>query len=339
MADSLPPLPADLQPYVTPTGVHNKWPAIAAFGPWKSGKSTMLASFPPPLVAIDAGDQGIGMYLPKDDPRYLCIETTDPNRVNQICDWAIENEQHINSLIIDPATILWTDHMDWFQEFLGVDEIKGGQWKDVKGPWNRRFMRLRRAAFYKGYAFRIKDIEYTTSAAAPGETGKLVIKSADQPHWEKNMGYIVDQIYETRNRKDGEGRPTPIFDVTFWGGRRPLSVPPEDLPIGKTWKFDSRKPRSVWDEVIAPTLEAYRVDATEHYGIDPEAAEKALREMKQDVEDGTIGRLIREVEGFTGTAKEYQKFFPGIARQTKDLTPAGKARVKTAHEKMKEKLG
>lgn len=338
MADTLPPFPADLSPLIVPTGVHNRWPAIASFGPWKAGKSFMMASFPPPLIAIDAGDQGIGMYLPKDDPRYLCVETTDPNQVNRIVDWAIEHEDVVNSFIIDPGTILWTDHMDWMQEYLGVDEIKGGQWKDVKGPWNRRFMKLRRAAFYKGYTFRIKDIEYAEEKGAPGERGRLTIKAADQPHWEKNMGYIVDQIYECRNRKDSMGRPTPIFDVIFWGGRRPLSIPPADLPIGKVWSFDSRKPRSVWDDVIAPHLEAYQIDALEHYGVDPEQAAKAMQEIKQDVDDGTVGRLIREVESFSGSATEYQKFFPKIAMEAKDLGVKAKGQVKAAHEKKKAEL-
>jgi hypothetical protein len=338
MSEPLPPLPADLQPYTIPTGVHNRWPSISVFGPWKSGKSVFLSSFPPPMVAIDAGDQGMGMYLPQDDPRYVCIQTSDPNRVNQVVDWAVDNEDKINSFIIDPATMLWKEHLDWFQEFLGVEEIKGGQWKEVKGPWARRFMKLRRASFYKGYSFRIKDIEYATEGGGPGEKGPLIIRAHEAPDWEKNMGYLCDQIYECQNKKDSLGKPTPTFEVTFWGGRRPRSVPPEELPIGRTWKFDSRKPESVWDAVIAPYMEAYQVDALEHYGVDEEQAAKALQEMKQDVEDGNVGRLIREVEEFKGSLKDYQKFFPRIARESASLSGEGKARVKAAHEKRKGEL-
>jgi hypothetical protein len=85
-------------------------------------------------------------------------------------------------------------------------------------------------------------------------------------------------------------------------------------------------------------MEAYQVDALEHYGVDEEQAAKALQEMKQDVEDGNVGRLIREVEEFKGSLKDYQKFFPRIARESASLSGEGKARVKAAHEKRKGEL-
>jgi hypothetical protein len=323
-----------------PTGVHRKWLKLVAFGKWKSGKSFFLSHFPPPLVAIDCGDGGISGYFPKDDPNYVCFQVTDPVRYNQAIDWALEHQDEINSVVVDPLTELWTDHLDWHQENLGVSEIKGGHWKDVKMPWRLNLARLKRGRFHLGYSTWVREVDYKEDKddVGPGERGRLVISAQEVPQMERTVGYNIDMIFETKAVLDSLNKPTGQYEVVFWGGRIPTAVPPEMLYIGKTWRFDARKPENTWEKVIAPAMEHWADGAVDVLGLDPVEARESRHGLDVLAQDEAVGRLIRLIEAQT-ELKAYTEFF---AQQVQPeflmLSEDRKAKIKEAHLKKKGEL-
>jgi hypothetical protein len=335
IAEKVPPSLSKLQ---LPTGVHRRWLKLVVFGGWKSGKSTFLSYFPPPLVAIDCGDGGISSYLPKGDPNYVSFEITTPQSYDAALEFVFKNQAEINSVVIDPLTELWTDHMAWWETELNVDEIKGGQWKKVKVPWKVNLQRLKRAPFHVGYAAWTRDTEYKEGPAAPGEKGALEIKAQEVPQMERTVGYSIDMILETKAVLDKLNKPTGKHEVIFWGGRRPQAVPPEMLYIGKKWTFDARKPVNVWNEVVGPLLDHWKEGAVDVLGLDPQEAERMQAESDMVVQDEALGRLIRMIEAQT-ELHAYAEFFKNeVQPEFVTLSNERQVKIKEVHEKKKAEL-
>lgn len=330
-------LPPELERLRLQTGVHRKFLHFLVFGGWKTGKSTFLSHMPRPLLGIDCGEGGIAGYLPKDAPDVDVIYVTNPEQYTAAIDFAIAHEKDIASVAVDPLSELWTDHLDYWNEKLPGEEIRGSQWRFVKGPWKYNLRRLMRASFNVGYSAWVKDVEYIEEDAGPGEKGSLIIRPQVVPQIERTVGYTLDMIFETAVRKDKLNRPTPRHEVTYWGGRRPLSVPANELYIGRKWTFDARNPVSVWETVIAPLLPKWDDGAVEHLGIDPKEAGKALKEMDQIAEDVEVGRLVRLIEEQTDETRYAQHVWPTeIAPTLMQLPPEAVARVRKAHEAKKK---
>jgi hypothetical protein len=339
-------LPPDLRNLRLPTGVHRRWLKLLVFGGWKTGKSTFLASMPRPILGIDCGEGGIASYLPKDDKDVDCIGVTNPEQFESALKYALKHEGQLASVVIDPITELWTDHMDWWSKKLGRGndeyEIRGGDWRYVKGPWKLMLRQLMRANFHVGYAAWLKEVEYSEGDAGPGVKGKLEIQKVIIPAMERTVGYTVDLVFQTDLVRDAFEQPTSGHIVRFWGGRRPLSVSPEDLHVGKVWKFNARKPVSVWDTVMGPFLEKWDDGATENLGIlDVGKAEvtKGLKDLEEVAEDAEVGRLIRLISEQTDPAVYRAQVFPAeVQPALSRLTGQGLAAVRAAHEAKKLEL-
>lgn len=340
---SLPPLPPALHRLRVPTGVHRRWLKFVVFGGWKTGKSYFLSTMPRPILAIDCGEGGIGMYLPKDDPQVHCVNVTTPAEFDAAIEYALRNQDKIASVAIDPITELWTDYMDWWSDELKTEQIQGGQWKKVKAPWKNNLRRLMRANFHVGYAAWLKEVQYEEGAAGPGEKGKLEIHQVLLPALERTVGYTIDMLLGTNVARDRLNQPTSTHIVRFWGGRRPLSVPPTELYIGKEWRFDARKPVSPWDTVIAPMLPQWEVDGMEDLGaigdVSPAEQARGLREMQQLGDDAELGRLLRLIAESTDASKYRASVFPEIQLALPTL-PADAVKVlQAAHEAKKKEFG
>jgi hypothetical protein len=338
-AANQPPLPPSLASIQLPTGVHNKWLKFIAFGGYKTGKSWFLKDMPPPLLAIDCGEGGIGMYLPKNDPNYVCIQVTTPPQFMDAINWAVKNEKWLNSVAIDGFTTHWGDHMDWWTEELEVEEIKGGNWRQVKPPWKLNLLRARRATFHVGYSAWVKETLYTEESEAPGEKASLKIKPQAVPALERTVGYTIDMLFECGVKLNQLQQPTHEHFVRLFGGRRPLSVPPKDFHIGKTWNFSAKQPENVWDTVVAPLLPKWEENGIEHVGIDPKAAARAEADLQEVAQDNEVGRLLRIIkERYTSMADAKQAWeqevHPALAKLPKDRREA----VMAAHEKAKKAL-
>ena len=338
----LPDLPSRLSRLSVPTGVHNRGLKTLWFGSWKAGKSYALASFPRPVLGIDCGEGGLAQYFPKDDPDCRVISVTSKDDFQAAVDWALKHEDVLQSVLVDPLTALWEDHRDQWQTDLGVEDIRGGHWAKVKKPWKLNLKRLQRAKFHVGYSAWVRETEFTEADAGPGVRGKLSIKPQNVPAVERTVGFVVDMIFEARKVLDELNEPTPKHEIIYWGGRRPASIPPDQLFIGQRWKFDERKPVSVWDTVIAPLLPQWKVGGADlqvdaGLGIDPSMDGVEHQEMNSIVQDEAVGRLLRLIADQTSLAA-YREVWPKVQEEMMTLDERRRALVVAAHTEAKERL-
>lgn len=340
-----PPIPAALQKVKVAAGSWNKYMRVLWYGAAKTGKSTAAASMPKPILCASGGDeQGIAQYL---DPSKgdVCFDITTPDQLTAFITYGTKNMDFFKSLVLDPITPIWNDYMDEMGKVFGnkeTGEIKGGAWKNVKGPWAIFMRQLKRAKLDVSMTAWVNDILYENVEDSPGIT-KLSIVSQEIPKVEKRIPHHVDLIFLTTIVLDSKRRPTPIHEVTFMGGRRPRTINPKDLYVGKKWKFDEREPKSPWEVIIEPLRAAWQdsAGAVDFLGIaDPIEAETESGETEQMAADLAVGAMLRIIDAATDFRTYRDQTFPKeVAPFINGLKdPAARARVQAAHEIKKTAL-
>lgn len=321
------------QPGKHRAGIKSIW-----YGPSKTGKSWALASFPHPILCASCGERGIEMYL-QPSLGDKCFEISSPKEFEAfIMDLALPNEQHFASLVTDNHNLLWDDWMDAHETKFG-GEIKGSQWRFVKGPWKTLHRKIMKMKCHFGASAWIKDILYTEEPAPPGERGKIQIVAQDNPQVEKTIPYIADLIFRTGVQRDRLNRPNGKHEVVFYGGRRPRSVPPTELYVGKTWIFDAKAPVSVWDTVVAPFYQKWTEGAVDHLGVDAQEAEETIRDLHNVEQDEVLGRCQRLIQEAKTLIELKATFSTYIQPETFGMDQFRKDLVKTYLEARKKQLG
>ncbi len=332
-------LPASIQRLLSQAGAHRRGLKILFFGPPKTGKSWALASFPHPIFAIACGEGGIEPYL-QPELGDVCVTVSEPSEYEEVLTFSL-NDPRYASIVIDNVNLLWEDWMDHWNEHFGGDQIKGGQWRKVKGPWKKLLRDVMISEKHVGMSAWLKDILYKEEEAAPGQKAGLKIYGQDNPQVEKNIPYALDLTFRTGNKLDKNYAPTNIHILKFYGGRRPRSVSPEDLFTGKEWKFDARKPvESVWDVVVKPFYEKWIEGSVEHLGNEhPPDIERGRDGLKEVGDDADVGRLIRLIEKQTDFAHYKAQVYPtDIEPGLLGLSKVRRQAVIDAHEKKKKEL-
>lgn len=367
-------LPPELQPLASKAGAHRKYLKALYFGPAKAGKSYNLAHFPRPLLAIDCGEGGIQPYLTAND---TCLTAEHPQEFLDVLEWAFNNEDHFESVVIDPYTASWSDWMEYWREKLekqrkpGVEEkrrlrdmldddlkkeFKPQDWPAIKKAWKGAARLLMRARFHVGAAawerstqFKkptVDDEKETPGLRASDEEGggKIIIRTVETPDVEKSLPHIFDLAFHVDYEHDRKDRPTGLYKVRFYFGRIPPSCRGE-LFIGKEWEFDTRDgeiPPDPWSYIIEPLLPHWKVGAVEQLGADrPEHVRKVLHEIDEAGKDHDYGlamRLIRDAS--YESMQDYEKAWKdnNLERLVSLLDKKQRAEVMAAHEKTKEGL-
>jgi hypothetical protein len=195
--------------------------------------------------------------------------------------------------VIDGYILGWVDHMVFFSEKYGGD-IQGGQWRIVKAGWKARQKRMMRSKMNIGISCWMRDIAYEQTQATPGAKATLNIKPQEVAAIEKSVPYTVDIVLQMRVVTDTKNRPTPKHEVVVVKARRPRTVSPKDLFIGKITTWRSDKTEDLWGLTIAPYVDAWKDgEIVDYLGMDAQEAIREEREMNAAAEDAEAGRLIR----------------------------------------------
>lgn len=328
-------LPKNLQRLRVDPGKHRLGLKVLAWGEAGGGKSFFAAHFPSPKLVLACGDLGISSYLPPED---TFLEVNNPNDLQEAIRFAVANQDKLASIVADPLTLAWEDWMDyWNEEFGG--EIKGGQWKNVKAPWKmlmRIIMRSRQHACLTAW---VDDVEYRQEEVAPNVRGKLEILKKMQPKVEKRVPHIFDLGILWSIDRDKLQQPTKWHRATVTKARRPLTVPPEELHVGKSWRFDETKPQNPWEAIVKPLLPHWSQGAVDWLGIDPREAEKDRQDLEQTAQDHTTGQLITLIREQKDLEKYRNVVWPEeIEPVIHELDKRHLATVMEAHERKKKEL-
>lgn len=334
-------IPAALLPHLQRPGTWSKYLRILLWGKYKTGKSFFLADFPKPILAATGGDEaGLAQYL---DPKAgdMCFSIDTPDNLKAFLEFGSKNVHRFKSMLFDPiGGGIWEDYMDSWNEQLGGD-IKGSQWRQVKGPWKLFMRQMKRAKLHVGMSAHMNDTLYEEVENAPGEK-KLSIKAIEAPKIERKTPYHVDLIFQTLVKLDKKNKPTPFHQVIFMGGRRPRTIPPNELYVGKTWEFDSRVEQHPWKTVIEPILDKWQEGGSEDYigALDGAEIASDMRETAQIAEDAVVGSMLRVIESQTNLHEYASKAWPDqIAPFINGLTDERvKSIVMAAHEAKKKEL-
>lgn len=293
-------IPQSLARLRSRAGAHRSGFKVLVTGRPGTGKSYFAAALPGgpgERVFLECGEGGIEQYL---DPNDIVFTIESPDDYLRAIQFAVENSTArggpIVSIGIDPANLQWESHMDYWQEKLGRD-IQGGDWKKVKAGWKLTLRTIQRSSLNVVMTCHLKDLVYQETSAAPGMRGKLEMKEAMLPQIEKNVPYIVDLGLLMEVETDTKFRPTPIHTVTAFKVRRPKSVNPLDFHVGKSWKFDSRKPKDPWAMIVDPIEQAWKIGASDWDDLpsSPEEAEAELS-LQETASSAEVGRLIKIIE-------------------------------------------
>jgi hypothetical protein len=337
---------------------------ILVFGPTGSGKSPFLASFPRPLMVIDCGEGGIQPYLkaplingngePKVDmdrvfrgEEDLCVTVQGPEQMDRAVDFGLKHEDKFNSLVIDGYNLNWEDHMDYWNDRLGGD-IQGGQWRVVKGPWKARQKRLMRSSLNVGFSAWLRDIAYDQVQARPNSKPTLNIHAQEVANIEKSVPYTVDIVFQLRVVTDKLNRPTPNHEIIVVKARRPATVDPKDLFVGKkvTWRSD--KTENLWALGVAPYVDGWKdariTDIVDFIGMDAEQAVHEEREINAAADDAEAGRLVRQMfaaydKGEIKDMKQFAAFWQStVAPTINSLGKEAQLSIVEAKDALKNKI-
>ena len=296
-------LPPALRSVAVPPGTHRGGFKSMIHGPAKSGKSFWLASQPNPILALACGENGIGMYLDKEAGDYV-IQVHDANTFDKAVRFIGKNEKDFASIALDNGNIAFKQWLEHWERELKVDEIKGKNWKPTKESWNELTFIFMDTRLNVGMGFWPKGAKWESEEEPGGPPGvepktKLKITPQDLARAEEKIPFVIDMLFKSDIIQDAKGAPTPYHTITYFGGRRPKSVPPDKLYTGKQWKFDSRKPvpEGPWQHIVGPLIEHWGTGAVDHLDIDPSKAEWAEAEIRAGHEDTLVGQLLASISG------------------------------------------
>ena len=331
-------LPPSLAGYQTKAG-HRRGINALGWGEAGGGKSIFAASFPSPKCVVIPGEPGILPYL--DDEVDTVIDAQTPDVLTKAIEFAIENPNHFASLIVDPITLGWEDWMDYYSEQFGGD-IRGGQWNEVKTPWKVLTRRVMHSSLNVCFTAWVSDIIYSQEETMPGVKGKLEIKQQEIPKVEKRIPHIFDLAIQFSIERDKLNRPTQYHIARVTKARRPKGVAPEDLHVGKTWRFDEVNPTDPWKAIVAPILEQWQGDgAVECIGMDPRKANADMQDLEETYQDATVGEVTRKMQQAAVEGKsleEYREIFESVRAAVSELTEERQAQVMKVHDEVKGKL-
>jgi hypothetical protein len=320
---------------------------IFGWGGPGAGKSYFGAHMPSPiLTGICGGDHGIEGYLSPEN-RELVFDLDNPNDFEQFVDFGIASEDKLKSLVLDPMTLGWENWMDFFNEqFDG--EIKSHQWKDVKAPWKKLHYLLMASKLHVYQTAWVQTTEWEQTESAPNVKGPLNIKKVEKPKIEIRVPHIFDIALYWKIKENNRGLPTPIHEAMITKVRRPKTMNPKEIYVGKTWSFDEREPEDPWQKIVEPFLEHWQAGAVDHVGGlrlvngKPTTDRHASDDEKDVIEtalDATMGELLVAITEFKGSMTEYKRFWDAnISGPINDLDDTRQKVVREAHEKKKEDL-
>jgi len=336
-------LPASLASRQSPAGFHHFGIKTLFYGGPKTGKSFALASFPHPIFALACGENGIEQYL-KPELGDISVFVDDPKSYMGALEFALAHPE-VNSIVVDNINLAFEDWMTAWEDDLGVEEIKGGNWRKVKGPWkalHRKVMHSHKNFGCSAWPRGAKYLQETVSSNMPGVEAKtkLVILEQDSPHVEKMIPFAVDMYFKTDIELNKLFAPTSIHKITYQGGRRPNSIPANELFAGKFWKFDASKVDEVspFDRVLKPIIDKWKDGATSYEGLDPKEASRELGEAQTALDDQEVGRLIASFAKVRDGA-ELLKLWNENSKVINELPPDKKVHVIEAKEAAKKECG
>ena len=122
---------------------------------------------------------------------------------------------------------------------------------------------------------------------------------------EKSVPYTVDIVLQMRVCLDKMNRPTPKHEIIVVKARRPITIPPKELYIGKITPWRSDKTEDLFGLAVAPYVDQWKDSvAVDYLGMDAETAINEERECTAAAEDAEAGRLVR-VMNTAYAAKEF----------------------------------
>ena len=332
------PLPPSLDALRSTPGRVKRGVNLLAYGSYGSGKSFLAAHAPAPqLVLSCGGEAGINPYLDPGKVLDLFEINDDPEAYLTILESAIKHASSIGSVIVDPSDAVWSEWMDYYQTKLNVDEIKAGQWKTVKGPWNSIHKRLARAPFNLVYTSREKDIEFEKKS-----DGKMDIHAISIPAGEKKMPYLFDFMVLCQAEVNALKVPTGWHSYYLTKCRRPITMDPSKLHIGMRWRSHDKQPQDPWQQIVQPFLTEWQetAESTPHIleGEDLQTSQEANREFAMDASLMTFARLSEALEAVTTLEEGRRLMTEVINPESVHLSPTHRTKLNTLIDATKARL-
>lgn len=335
-------LPPSLKSRQSPAGSHHLGVKALFYGPPKSGKSFALASFPHPIFALACGENGIELYL-KPELGDVSVFIDDADSYVAALEFALAHPS-VKSIVVDNINLAFEDWMSSWEDKLSVDEIKGSQWKKVKGPWkalHRKVMHSTKSFGCSAWPKGAKYINEQVESSMPGieAKGKLTILEQDAPHVERMLPFAVDLMFKTEIELNAKFAPTSVHRITFMGGRRPASIPANELYSGKHWRFDGKKvdEETPFEKVLKPIIEKWQNGAVEYVNLDEKEADREMGEADAAWQAQAVGTAFAALQG-AATLAELKKAWDDTEADRQKLSPANRDRLTEVKNNSKDRL-
>ena len=331
-------IPGNLTRHLSVGGAHRRGLKVLAWGEAGAGKSYFLAHFPSPKVVIDCGEGGIQPMLSPDRSVDIPFTVIEPQHFLEVIEFVLANEKKLASVVIDPLSVLWEDWMDSWSAKLGGD-IRGGDWRLVKGPWKVFMRQLMRSHMHVGFSAWMRDLIYEQADAPRGERGALQIRPQEVPQTEKRVPHHIDLALQWYIGRDQKNRPTTQHHAKVSKARRPRSIDPKDLHIGKEWTFDELNPVDPWKAIIEPLLVNWDEGAVDYLGVDPREASLEMEQLEDAAHDQEVGRILRLIDKPYKTLDQYKRVWDEEIEPAVELMGAKhRQTILPAHTKKKDEL-
>lgn len=324
-------------------GANRRGYKVLLTGETGSGKSYNAASFPGPRAVFEADPScGMAQYLdPKTDVYFTPNDPTDPlsfiRAFRQFCDDVKKNETAIGSVVIEGGSFVSSWFNDGSAKEMNKAELQTTDWKVVKPDFLNQWIKLL-GPYNLVVTTPIQDTVWDESEAAPGEKGKLSIRKVLLPKIEKHLPALMDFMFLLELQRSKKEVPTGKFEATALKCRRPKTVEPSLMFIGKEWMFDGRKENSFYDTVLLPIREAWLTQAIDTLNLDPVEADQ-LTTIAMAGLDAATTDLIRKIEGCKKADDLVKLWSSEIGPLVNTMTEYHWSKVVEAKDKAKKALG
>lgn len=324
-------------------GANRRGYKVLLTGETGSGKSYNAASFPGPRAVFEADPScGMAQYIdPKNDIYFTPNDPTDPlsflHAFRGYCDDVKKYEAHIGTAILEGGSFISSWFNDGSAKEMHKADLETKDWKVVKPDFLNQWIKLL-GPYNLVVTTPLQDTVWDEIEGPPGEKPKLSIRKVTLPKIEKHIPALMDFGFLLDLQRDKKEVPTGKFTATAIKTRRPKSVPPEEMFIGKKWSFDGRRENSFYDTVLLPIREAWLTQAADTLNLDPVEADK-LTTIAMAGLDAATTDLIRKIEECKKADDLVKLWSSEIGPMVNTMTAYHWDKIVEAKDKAKKALG
>lgn len=332
-------LPPRIQRLVSPSGAHRRGVKALFYGGPGAGKSYAAATFPGPCCHLNVQEGGINPYADPDD---LVLDVTTMLDYIDVIRWLCEPAQqaHFQSVTVDPGSGIWSIYLEEEESKHGIIGESKWPWAKLKREWKRVICLALLAKWNFLWTAHMKDTAFERVKGAPGEKSLMEVRSGVKlAEGEKKVPYIMDWEFLVELGRKEDGTPDGKHHYICTKVRRPKSIPPTELYIGKRWTFDDKAPKGFYEPVIAPYRAALDVGAVDHLGTDLEEEVSVLTDLDNAYQGSVLGDLIRLLATCPSAKYYMEEIRPRCLVEEPNLDATSRTVLQNAAKECRTRLG